>query len=556
MRILRARLLAAAQEEAERRRRPSGARARSAPSTGPSGSAPTTSRRTGSPTTESSTSPTTSTHVLDGDLDPMIQALMDADIAHRLAGQALTRGDDNGAAGRRGGPLDGAGGSGRAVAPLRCRGAGGPCARRLSRRHRPSRDPRCRGLRRPGGSPGAARAPATPDRPGRVPSHRGGRGARGLRPAPRDRGDDRGRHRGRPHARPAAGGRPLRRLGRDRARRRRRGSRCRGPRGRGRGRCDRLAAAQLAGTRVVAHHADVERCLLELTGTVDVVVANPPYVPLGAEVRDPEVAMHDPAVALWSGPDGLDAMRVLERTAARLLRPGGYLFAEHADVQGLSAPALFADSGPLGGRVRPGRPRRSSALPFRPPRRPLTGSWRCSRGTKRHRGPRLLAVSNTYDCHDPDQRRRGIAAAVRAVRRGHAGRDAHRHGLRARLRRVQPRGGRGSVGRQGTRPRCAGADSGRVGIDAQRRLRANRWRGQRPGGGVLAGRADARLPSAAVVALGPRRRRRHGRRPDAAAPGRDRGASRDRPDGREQRQPIGATAGAVGASRHATNSGM
>jgi release factor glutamine methyltransferase len=99
----------------------------------------------------------------------------------------------------------------------------------------------------------------------------------------------------------------------------------------------------VAGTRVVAHHADVGRCLLELTGTVDVVVANPPYVPLGAEVRDPEVAMHDPAVALWSGPDGLDAMRVLERTAARLLRPGGYLFAEHADVQGLSAPSLFAD---------------------------------------------------------------------------------------------------------------------------------------------------------------------------------------------------------------------
>ncbi|MGH8824451.1 MAG: peptide chain release factor N(5)-glutamine methyltransferase [Jiangellaceae bacterium] len=99
----------------------------------------------------------------------------------------------------------------------------------------------------------------------------------------------------------------------------------------------------VAGSRVVAHHADVERCLLELTGTVDVVVANPPYVPLGADVRDPEVAMHDPAVALWSGPDGLDAMRVLERTTARLLRPGGYLFAEHADVQGVSAPALFAD---------------------------------------------------------------------------------------------------------------------------------------------------------------------------------------------------------------------
>ena len=93
----------------------------------------------------------------------------------------------------------------------------------------------------------------------------------------------------------------------------------------------------------MAHHADVERCLLELTGTVDVVVANPPYVPLGAEVRDPEVAMHDPAVALWSGPDGLDAMRVLERTAARLLRPRGVPVRGARRRPGLSAPALFAD---------------------------------------------------------------------------------------------------------------------------------------------------------------------------------------------------------------------
>ena len=103
----------------------------------------------------------------------------------------------------------------------------------------------------------------------------------------------------------------------------------------------------------MAHHADVERCLLELTGTVDVVVANPPYVPLGAEVRDRR-SRCDPAVALWSGPDGLDAMRVLRRTAARLLRRSGYLFAEHADVQGLSAPALFAD--PAAGRTCPTTP--------------------------------------------------------------------------------------------------------------------------------------------------------------------------------------------------------
>ena len=73
----------------------------------------------------------------------------------------------------------------------------------------------------------------------------------------------------------------------------------------------------------------------ELAGTVDVVVCNPPYIPLDAwESVAPEARDHDPHLALFSGDDGLDAMRVLERRAARLLRPGGVVGAEHADVQG------------------------------------------------------------------------------------------------------------------------------------------------------------------------------------------------------------------------------
>lgn len=95
------------------------------------------------------------------------------------------------------------------------------------------------------------------------------------------------------------------------------------------------------GTAVVVHHSDVDGCLPDLYGRVDVIAANPPYVPTGATIRDPEVAAHDPGAALWSGADGLDAMRVLERTAARLLRPGGLVIAEHADVQGEAAPAVF-----------------------------------------------------------------------------------------------------------------------------------------------------------------------------------------------------------------------
>jgi release factor glutamine methyltransferase len=100
-----------------------------------------------------------------------------------------------------------------------------------------------------------------------------------------------------------------------------------------------------AGSPVKVHHADVDGCLPELSGMVDVVVANPPYIPVGAQIRDPEVAAYDPATALWSGPDGLDAMRVLEANAARLLRPGGIVVAEHADMQAVAAPAVFAETG-------------------------------------------------------------------------------------------------------------------------------------------------------------------------------------------------------------------
>ena len=54
------------------------------------------------------------------------------------------------------------------------------------------------------------------------------------------------------------------------------------------------------------------------------VVSNPPYIPLEAyESVTPEVRDHDPALALWSGEDGLDAIRVVEQVAARLLVPGG-----------------------------------------------------------------------------------------------------------------------------------------------------------------------------------------------------------------------------------------
>jgi release factor glutamine methyltransferase len=106
------------------------------------------------------------------------------------------------------------------------------------------------------------------------------------------------------------------------------------------------AARNLAGSGVDLRHGDMADAFPDLDGSVDVVVCNPPYIPLDAyESVAPEARDHDPERALFSGADGLVAMRVLERVAARLLRPGGVVGAEHADVQGESAPGVFLTAG-------------------------------------------------------------------------------------------------------------------------------------------------------------------------------------------------------------------
>jgi len=106
------------------------------------------------------------------------------------------------------------------------------------------------------------------------------------------------------------------------------------------------AERNLAGTGVDLRHGDMSRAFDDLAGTVDVVVCNPPYIPLEAwESVAVEARDHDPHLALFSGNDGLDAIRVLAVRAALLLKPGGVVGVEHADVQGESAPAVFAATG-------------------------------------------------------------------------------------------------------------------------------------------------------------------------------------------------------------------
>ncbi|MBA2774930.1 MAG: peptide chain release factor N(5)-glutamine methyltransferase [Nocardioidaceae bacterium] len=108
----------------------------------------------------------------------------------------------------------------------------------------------------------------------------------------------------------------------------------------------RYAWRNAAATGVDVRQGDIADAVDDLAGTVHVVTANPPYIPLAAfESVDVEARDFDPAPALWSGDDGLDMIRVVSEVAARLLVDGGFVACEHADVQGSSAPEIFAASG-------------------------------------------------------------------------------------------------------------------------------------------------------------------------------------------------------------------
>ncbi|WP_285108322.1 peptide chain release factor N(5)-glutamine methyltransferase [Promicromonospora sp. MEB111] len=102
---------------------------------------------------------------------------------------------------------------------------------------------------------------------------------------------------------------------------------------------------------------DARTALYGVDGTADVVVSNPPYVPSDAVPVDPEVAEHDPAVALYGlGPDGLEVPRGITGAAARLLRSGGLYVMEHAEVQAEAARAMVAAARDAEGRPVFGEP--------------------------------------------------------------------------------------------------------------------------------------------------------------------------------------------------------
>lgn len=106
------------------------------------------------------------------------------------------------------------------------------------------------------------------------------------------------------------------------------------------------ARRNVAGTSVELVRADVTRpdLLNELDGSVDLLVANPPYIPDGANL-EPEVAQYDPPHALFGGGDGMVVVNHIVGAAARLLCPGGCCGIEHDDTTAERTVEAFTRAG-------------------------------------------------------------------------------------------------------------------------------------------------------------------------------------------------------------------
>ena len=116
-----------------------------------------------------------------------------------------------------------------------------------------------------------------------------------------------------------------------------------------------------AGTGVDLRHGDMATAFDDLAGTVDVVTCNPPHVPL--EVWSPSRPRrdHDPHLALFSGADGLDAIRVPSAVPRCSCGPGSGGLRARRRVGRVRARGP-GGGGALDRRPRPRRPGRSGAL--------------------------------------------------------------------------------------------------------------------------------------------------------------------------------------------------
>ena len=107
------------------------------------------------------------------------------------------------------------------------------------------------------------------------------------------------------------------------------------------------AALKVAAANAAYHNTAISwiasNWFVNISGTYHTIVSNPPYV----AQADPLLAqLHaEPRIALVSGAEGLDALRVIVPAACEHLVAAGWLLLEHGHDQGMAARALMNKSG-------------------------------------------------------------------------------------------------------------------------------------------------------------------------------------------------------------------
>nr|AUG32615.1 modification methylase, HemK family protein [Paulinella longichromatophora] len=83
-------------------------------------------------------------------------------------------------------------------------------------------------------------------------------------------------------------------------------------------------------TNVIVSHGYWCEPLISLSGQIDLIVANPPYIPSELiKTLEGNIINHEPLLALDGGSDGLSAIRIIVHLASEILTPGGWILIEH-----------------------------------------------------------------------------------------------------------------------------------------------------------------------------------------------------------------------------------
>ena len=96
-------------------------------------------------------------------------------------------------------------------------------------------------------------------------------------------------------------------------------------------------------SEIVFVHTDM---FSNITGTFDMIVSNPPYIPTKViESLEEEVRLYDPISALDGKEDGLYFYRILAKESPRFLKDGGWIYMEIGHDQSASVEALLKEAG-------------------------------------------------------------------------------------------------------------------------------------------------------------------------------------------------------------------